>query len=84
MEEAPVSPKPSAGLIKLMTWKDVLTAWHSGDDGVYRAPPTDSFILSTAPQTAGDPTLTDAFFLSCYPTLPYDVTEDSIRNSLED
>lgn len=84
MEEAPVSPNQSAGLIKQTTWKHVWTTQHSGDDGVYRAPPTDSSILSTAPQAAGDPALTDTFFPNCYPTRLYDVTEDSTRNSLED
>ncbi|KAH0517780.1 Eukaryotic translation initiation factor 4B [Microtus ochrogaster] len=62
---------------------------HS-DDGAYRAPPTNHSILSTALQAAQKPNTHQ----SCLPNLPpctvslgdlpCDVTEDSIRSSLED
>uniref|UniRef100_A0A2K6DPD5 Eukaryotic translation initiation factor 4B n=1 Tax=Macaca nemestrina TaxID=9545 RepID=A0A2K6DPD5_MACNE len=64
---------------------DVSTTWHSNDDDVYRAPPTDRSILPTAPWAAREPII-DRSRLPKSPTytaflgnLPYDVTEESIK-----
>uniref|UniRef100_A0A2K5L984 RRM domain-containing protein n=1 Tax=Cercocebus atys TaxID=9531 RepID=A0A2K5L984_CERAT len=64
---------------------DVSTTWHSNDDDVYRAPPTDRSILPTAPWAAREPII-DQSRLPKSPTytaflgnLPYDVTEESIK-----
>lgn len=63
---------------------------HGTVNGVYRAPPTDHSVLSTAPQAAQKPNTHQ----SCLPNpppctvflgnLPCDVTEDSVQSSLED
>uniref|UniRef100_A0A2K6L2N1 Eukaryotic translation initiation factor 4B n=1 Tax=Rhinopithecus bieti TaxID=61621 RepID=A0A2K6L2N1_RHIBE len=65
--------------------EDVSTTWHSNDDDVYRAPPTDRSILPTAPWAAREPII-DRSRLPKSPTytaflgnLPYDVTEESIK-----
>uniref|UniRef100_A0A2K5WEG6 Eukaryotic translation initiation factor 4B n=1 Tax=Macaca fascicularis TaxID=9541 RepID=A0A2K5WEG6_MACFA len=64
---------------------NVSTTWHSNDDDVYRAPPTDRSILPTAPWAAREPII-DRSRLPKSPTytaflgnLPYDVTEESIK-----
>uniref|UniRef100_A0A2K5DYX9 Eukaryotic translation initiation factor 4B n=1 Tax=Aotus nancymaae TaxID=37293 RepID=A0A2K5DYX9_AOTNA len=64
---------------------DIPTTWHSNDDDVYRVPPIEFSILPTAPQAAREPNID----WSCLPksppytaflgNLPYDVTEDSIK-----
>ncbi|XP_051516149.1 eukaryotic translation initiation factor 4B-like isoform X3 [Myxocyprinus asiaticus] len=64
---------------------DVTTSWHTEDD-MYRAPPIDRSILPTAPRAAREPNI-DRSRLPRNPpytaflgNLPYDVTEDSIKN----
>uniref|UniRef100_A0A4W4EUS8 Eukaryotic translation initiation factor 4B n=1 Tax=Electrophorus electricus TaxID=8005 RepID=A0A4W4EUS8_ELEEL len=64
---------------------DVTTSWHTEDD-VYRAPPIDRSILPTAPRAAREPNI-DRSRLPRNPpytaflgNLPYDVTEDSIKD----
>ena len=63
---------------------DVSTTWHSDDD-VYQAPPTDRSILPTAPRAAREPSVDRSRLPKSPPytaflgNLPYDVTEDSIR-----
>uniref|UniRef100_A0A8C3GHK9 Eukaryotic translation initiation factor 4B n=1 Tax=Cairina moschata TaxID=8855 RepID=A0A8C3GHK9_CAIMO len=65
---------------------DVSTAWHSNDDDVYRAPPIDRSILPTAPRAAREPNIDRSRLPKCPPytaflgNLPYDVTEDSIKD----
>ncbi|XP_026873715.1 eukaryotic translation initiation factor 4Ba isoform X4 [Electrophorus electricus] len=63
----------------------VTTSWHTEDD-VYRAPPIDRSILPTAPRAAREPNI-DRSRLPRNPpytaflgNLPYDVTEDSIKD----
>ncbi|KAL1791669.1 eukaryotic translation initiation factor 4B, partial [Sigmodon hispidus] len=64
---------------------DVSTTWHSNDDDVYRAPPIDCFILPTAPRAAREPNTNRSHLPKSIPytaflgNLPYDVTEDSIK-----
>ncbi|XP_067226963.1 eukaryotic translation initiation factor 4Ba isoform X2 [Chanodichthys erythropterus] len=64
---------------------DVTTAWHTEDD-VYRAPPIDRSILPTAPRAAREPNIDRSRLPRSPPytaflgNLPYDVTEDSIKN----
>ncbi|XP_062871185.1 eukaryotic translation initiation factor 4Ba isoform X2 [Trichomycterus rosablanca] len=64
---------------------DVTTTWHTEDD-VYRAPPIDRSILPTAPRAAREPNVDRSRLPRCPPytaflgNLPYDVTEDSIKN----
>lgn len=63
----------------------VTTAWHTEDD-VYRAPPIDRSILPTAPRAAREPNIDRSRLPRSPPytaflgNLPYDVTEDSIKN----
>ncbi|KAG1962093.1 eukaryotic translation initiation factor 4Ba isoform X2 [Pimephales promelas] len=64
---------------------DVTTSWHTEDD-VYRAPPIDRSILPTAPRAAREPNIDRSRLPRSPPytaflgNLPYDVTEDSIKN----
>ncbi|KAH0520531.1 Eukaryotic translation initiation factor 4B [Microtus ochrogaster] len=64
---------------------DVSTTWHSNDDDVYRAPPIDRSILPTAPRAAREPNIDRSRLAKPPPytaflgNLPYDVTEDSIK-----
>uniref|UniRef100_A0A8D0SQV0 Eukaryotic translation initiation factor 4B n=1 Tax=Sus scrofa TaxID=9823 RepID=A0A8D0SQV0_PIG len=64
---------------------DVSTTWHSNDDDVYRAPPIDRSILPTAPRAAREPNIDRSRLPKSPPytaflgNLPYDVTEDSIK-----
>ncbi|CAI9158813.1 unnamed protein product [Rangifer tarandus platyrhynchus] len=64
---------------------DVSTSWHSNDDDVYRAPPIDRSILPTAPRAAREPNIDQSRLPKSPPcsaflgNLPYDVTEDSIK-----
>ena len=85
MDEAPVS--------KPVSWADetddlegdVSTTWHSNDDDVYRAPPVDRSILPTAPRAAREPIIDRRGLPKSPPytaflgNLPYDVTEESIK-----
>lgn len=63
----------------------VTTSWHTEED-VYRAPPIDRSILPTAPRAAREPNIDRSRLPRCPPytaflgNLPYDVTEDSIKN----
>ncbi|XP_041498415.1 eukaryotic translation initiation factor 4B-like isoform X2 [Microtus oregoni] len=65
--------------------RDVSTTWHSNDDDVYRAPPIDRYILPTAPRAARGPNIYRSRLPKSPPytaflgNLPYDVTEDSIK-----
>ncbi|POI23843.1 hypothetical protein CIB84_012409, partial [Bambusicola thoracicus] len=65
---------------------DVSTAWHSNDDDVYRAPLIDRSLLPTAPRAAREPNIDRSRLPKCPPytaflgNLPYDVTEDSIKD----
>ncbi|XP_076839948.1 eukaryotic translation initiation factor 4Ba isoform X2 [Brachyhypopomus gauderio] len=64
---------------------DVTTSWHTEDD-VYRAPPIDRSILPTAPRAAREPNIDRTRLPRSPPytaflgNLPYDVTEDSIKD----
>uniref|UniRef100_A0A8C9FG69 Eukaryotic translation initiation factor 4B n=1 Tax=Pavo cristatus TaxID=9049 RepID=A0A8C9FG69_PAVCR len=64
----------------------VSTAWHSNDDDVYRAPLIDRSLLPTAPRAAREPNIDRSRLPKCPPytaflgNLPYDVTEDSIKD----
>ncbi|KAM7327935.1 hypothetical protein ACRRTK_014302 [Alexandromys fortis] len=64
---------------------DVSTTWHSNHDDVYRAPPVDRSILPTAPRAAWEPNIDRNRLPKSPPytaflgNLPYDVTEDSIK-----
>ncbi|XP_073939553.1 eukaryotic translation initiation factor 4B isoform X4 [Castor canadensis] len=64
---------------------DVSTTWHSNDDDVYRALPIDRSILPTAPRAAREPNIDRSRLPKSPPytaflgNLPYDVTEDSIK-----
>ncbi|XP_072510868.1 eukaryotic translation initiation factor 4B-like [Notamacropus eugenii] len=64
---------------------DVSTTWHSNDDDMYRAPPIDRSILPTAPRAAREPNIDRSRLPKSPPytaflgNLPYDVTEDSIK-----
>ncbi|XP_007434667.1 eukaryotic translation initiation factor 4B, partial [Python bivittatus] len=65
---------------------DVSTTWHSNDDDVYRAPPIDRSILPTAPRAAREPNIDRSRLPKSPPytaflgNLPYDVTEESIKD----
>ncbi|XP_056654134.1 eukaryotic translation initiation factor 4B isoform X1 [Monodelphis domestica] len=65
---------------------DVSTTWHSNDDDMYRAPPIDRSILPTAPRAAREPNIDRSRLPKSPPytaflgNLPYDVTEDSIKD----
>lgn len=48
---------------------DVSTTWHSNDDSLYKAPPTDRSVLPTAAQLLRNPILTGAIFPNHHPTL---------------
>ncbi|KAK7808790.1 hypothetical protein U0070_010834, partial [Myodes glareolus] len=74
------------------SWADVISDLercvkdsHGTVDGVYRAPPTNHSVLSTAPQAAQKPNTHQSCLPSSPPctiflgNLPCDVTEDSIR-----
>ncbi|XP_072510870.1 eukaryotic translation initiation factor 4B isoform X4 [Notamacropus eugenii] len=69
------------------TWEklSVSTTWHSNDDDMYRAPPIDRSILPTAPRAAREPNIDRSRLPKSPPytaflgNLPYDVTEDSIK-----
>ncbi|XP_016392216.1 eukaryotic translation initiation factor 4B-like [Sinocyclocheilus rhinocerous] len=64
---------------------DVTTSWHTEEE-VYRAPPIDRSILPTAPRAAREPNIDRSRLPRSPPytaflgNLPYDVTEDSIKN----
>uniref|UniRef100_A0A8C1Z7M3 Eukaryotic translation initiation factor 4B n=1 Tax=Cyprinus carpio TaxID=7962 RepID=A0A8C1Z7M3_CYPCA len=64
---------------------DVTTSWHTEDDA-YRAPPIDRSILPTAPRAAREPNIDRSRLPRSPPytaflgNLPYDVTEESIKN----
>ncbi|TRY59437.1 hypothetical protein DNTS_027833 [Danionella cerebrum] len=64
---------------------DVTTSWHTEEE-VYRAPPIDRSILPTAPRAAREPNIDRSRLPQSPPytaflgNLPYDVTEDSIKN----
>ncbi|KAL1788859.1 eukaryotic translation initiation factor 4B isoform X2 [Sigmodon hispidus] len=64
---------------------DVSTTWHSNNDDVYRAPPVDCSILPSAPRAAREPNIHQSYLTKSLPytaflgNLPYDVTEDSIK-----
>ena len=64
---------------------DVSITWHSNDDDVYWASPIDRSILPTAPQAAREPNIDWSRLPKSPPytaflgNLPYDVTEDSIK-----
>ncbi|XP_048872981.1 eukaryotic translation initiation factor 4Ba isoform X1 [Brienomyrus brachyistius] len=64
---------------------DVSTSWHTEDD-VYRAPPIDRSLLPTAPRAAREPNVDRTRLPRSPPytaflgNLPYDVTEDSIKD----
>ena len=64
---------------------DASTTWHSDDDDVCRAPPTDRSTLPTAPRAAREPSVDRSRLPKSPPlpaflgNLPYDVTEDSIK-----
>ncbi|XP_012725959.2 eukaryotic translation initiation factor 4Ba isoform X1 [Fundulus heteroclitus] len=64
---------------------DVATSWHTEED-TYRAPPIDRSILPTAPRSAREPNIDRARLPRSPPytaflgNLPYDVTEDSIKD----
>uniref|UniRef100_A0A8C6QJF7 Eukaryotic translation initiation factor 4B n=1 Tax=Nannospalax galili TaxID=1026970 RepID=A0A8C6QJF7_NANGA len=63
----------------------VPTAWHSSHNDVYRAPPTDCSTLPSAPGAAREPSIARSRLPKSPPytaflgNLPYDVTEDSIK-----
>ncbi|XP_036446872.1 eukaryotic translation initiation factor 4Ba isoform X1 [Colossoma macropomum] len=64
---------------------EVTTSWHTEDDA-YRAPPIDRSILPTAPRAAREPNIDRSRLPRSPPytaflgNLPYDVTEDSIKD----
>ncbi|XP_074529508.1 eukaryotic translation initiation factor 4Ba isoform X2 [Halichoeres trimaculatus] len=64
---------------------DVSTSWHTEEDS-YRAPPIDRSILPTAPRSAREPSIDRTRLPRSPPytaflgNLPYDVTEDSIKD----
>ncbi|KAK2862358.1 hypothetical protein Q5P01_001891 [Channa striata] len=64
---------------------DVSTSWHTEEDS-YRAPPIDRSILPTAPRSAREPNIDRSRLPRSPPytaflgNLPYDVTEDSIKD----
>ncbi|XP_071385023.1 eukaryotic translation initiation factor 4Ba isoform X3 [Centroberyx affinis] len=64
---------------------DVSTSWHTEED-TYRAPPIDRSILPTAPRSAREPNIDRSRLPRSPPytaflgNLPYDVTEDSIKD----
>ncbi|KAG8007510.1 Eukaryotic translation initiation factor 4B, partial [Nibea albiflora] len=64
---------------------DVSTSWHTEEDS-YRAPPIDRSILPTAPRSAREPNVDRSRLPRSPPytaflgNLPYDVTEDSIKD----
>uniref|UniRef100_A0A670YFB2 RRM domain-containing protein n=1 Tax=Pseudonaja textilis TaxID=8673 RepID=A0A670YFB2_PSETE len=66
--------------------EDVSTTWHSNDDDVYRASPIDHSILPTTPQKAWEPNIDRSHLPKSPPytaflgNLPYDVTEESIKD----
>uniref|UniRef100_A0A671DW66 RRM domain-containing protein n=1 Tax=Rhinolophus ferrumequinum TaxID=59479 RepID=A0A671DW66_RHIFE len=53
---------------------DVSTTWHSNDDSIYRAPPTDCSVLSHLPKSPP--------YTAFLGNLPCDVTEDSFKEFL--
>lgn len=63
---------------------DVSTSWHTEEDN-FRAPPIDRSILPTAPRSAREPNIDRSRLPRSPPytaflgNLPYDVTEDSIK-----
>ncbi|XP_029102293.1 eukaryotic translation initiation factor 4Ba [Scleropages formosus] len=92
-EDSGGSIPPSYVPTKPTSWADetddlegeVSTSWHTEDD-FYRAPPIDRSILPTAPRAAREPNI-DRSQLPRNPpytaflgNLPYDVTEDSIKD----
>ncbi|XP_008276843.1 eukaryotic translation initiation factor 4Ba isoform X2 [Stegastes partitus] len=64
---------------------DVSTSWHTEED-TYRQPPIDRSILPTAPRSAREPNIDRSRLPRSPPytaflgNLPYDVTEDSIKD----
>ncbi|XP_028302823.1 eukaryotic translation initiation factor 4Ba isoform X2 [Gouania willdenowi] len=64
---------------------DVSTSWHTDED-MYRQPPIDRSILPTAPRSAREPNIDRSRLPRSPPytaflgNLPYDVTEDSIKD----
>ncbi|XP_042563531.1 eukaryotic translation initiation factor 4Ba isoform X3 [Clupea harengus] len=92
-EDSGGNPPPSYPPTKPTSWADetddlegdVSTSWHTEDD-MYRAPPIDRSILPTAPRAAREPNIDRSRLPSSPPytaflgNLPYDVTEDSIKD----
>ncbi|XP_059185689.1 eukaryotic translation initiation factor 4Ba isoform X2 [Centropristis striata] len=87
------SPAPPSYPAKSTSWADetddldgdVSTSWHTEEDS-YRAPPIDRSILPTAPRSAREPNIDRSRLPRSPPytaflgNLPYDVTEDSIKD----
>ncbi|EHB03278.1 Eukaryotic translation initiation factor 4B [Heterocephalus glaber] len=84
VEEPPIKPVSWADETDDLEG-DVSTTWHSNDDNVYRAPPIDRSILPTPPRSAQEPNINRSRLPKSPPytaflgNLPYDVTEDSIK-----
>ncbi|XP_036389920.1 eukaryotic translation initiation factor 4Ba isoform X2 [Megalops cyprinoides] len=92
-EDSGGSAPPSYPPTKPTSWADetddlegdVSTSWHTEDD-IYRAPPIDRSILPTAPRAAREPNVDRSRLPRSPPytaflgNLPYDVTEDSIKD----
>uniref|UniRef100_A0A493SST9 Eukaryotic translation initiation factor 4B n=1 Tax=Anas platyrhynchos platyrhynchos TaxID=8840 RepID=A0A493SST9_ANAPP len=82
----PGPPPGTTGPPRALSVRAVSTAWHSNEDDVYRAPPIDRSILPTAPRAAREPNIDRSRLPKCPPytaflgNLPYDVTEDSIKD----
>ncbi|XP_047438647.1 eukaryotic translation initiation factor 4Ba isoform X3 [Mugil cephalus] len=92
-EDSGGSPAPPSYPSKSTSWADetddldgdVSTSWHTEED-TYRAPPIDRSILPTAPRSAREPNIDRSKLPRSPPytaflgNLPYDVTEDSIKD----
>ncbi|XP_076124839.1 eukaryotic translation initiation factor 4B-like isoform X1 [Alosa pseudoharengus] len=92
-EKSSGSPAPSFPAAKATSWADetddldgdVSTSWHTAEDS-YRGPPIDRSILPTAPRAAREPDVDRSRLPRSPPytaflgNLPYDVTEESIKN----
>ncbi|XP_061583718.1 eukaryotic translation initiation factor 4Ba isoform X2 [Cololabis saira] len=87
------APAPPSYPAKSTSWADetddldgdVSTSWHTDEDS-YRAPAIDRSILPTAPRSAREPNIDRSKLPRSPPytaflgNLPYDVTEDSIKD----
>ncbi|KAM9759535.1 eukaryotic translation initiation factor 4Ba isoform 2-T2 [Menidia menidia] len=92
-EDSGGNPAPPSYPSKSTSWADetddldgdVSTSWHTEED-TYRAPPIDRSILPTAPRSAREPNIDRSKLPRSPPytaflgNLPYDVTEDSIKD----